>query len=89
MGKKFASPIKGKHSRARRARNREVVRQLTELRKSLSPPLSVKSTSASPVVTDACSRSCTTDETFTCRRHLIARCLVRLIVSVGMRLMVL
>ena len=40
------------------------MRQLTELRKSLYPPLLVKSTSASPVATDACSCSCTTDETF-------------------------
>ena len=64
LRKRFASPIKGKHSRARRARNREVVRQLTELKESLSPLLSVKSTSASPVATDICSCSCTTDETF-------------------------
>lgn len=40
------------------------MRQLTELKESLSPLLSVKSTSASPVATDICSCSCTTDETF-------------------------
>lgn len=37
LGKRFASPIKGKHPRAKRAKTRESAKELTELRSSRSP----------------------------------------------------
>ena len=43
LGKRFASPIKGKHPRAKRAKARETAKPITELSRPQSPGVSLSS----------------------------------------------